>query len=65
MAPAGAPGDPSALPAYSAALVEGWGAGFLVSAGLLLVAGLVMSALVRVSKQAAVAALREAGAGAA
>ena len=65
LAPAGPPRDPQGLPAYFSALVEGWSYGFLVGAGLLLTAGLVMFALVRVSRQAAVAALKESGAGAA
>lgn len=41
-------------------LVHGWDAGFLVGAVLLIGAGLVMSALVKVSKQEAGAALKEA-----
>ncbi len=41
-------------------LVQGWDAGFLVGAVLLVGAGLVMSALVKVSKREAVAALKEA-----
>ena len=43
------------------ALVQGWGVGFVVAAGFLLAAGLVFSTI-RVSKQAAAAALAEAGA---
>ena len=61
LAPAGPPRDPQEVPAYVRALVEGWDAGFLVGAALLLVAGLVMVSLVRVSRQAAVAALEESG----
>ena len=41
-------------------LVRGWDAGFLVGALFLIGAGLVMSALVKVSKEEAVAALTEA-----
>jgi len=40
-------------------LVHGWDAGFLVGAAFLIGAGLVMSALVKVSKQEAVAALKQ------
>ena len=65
LAPAGPPQDPAGLPAYFGALVDGWGVGFLVGAALLLSAGLVMASLVRVDKRAAVAALKEVGAGAA
>jgi hypothetical protein len=45
-------------------LVEGWGAGFLVAAGFLAVAGAIAASLVRVSKEDAAAALKEAGAAA-
>ncbi len=41
-------------------LVHGWDAGFLVGAAFLIGAGIVMSQLVRVSKEEAVAALKEA-----
>jgi len=41
-------------------LVHGWDAGFLVGAAFLIGAGLVMSTLVKVSKQEAVAALKDA-----
>ena len=40
-------------------LVHGWDAGFLVGAAFLIGAGLVMSALVKVSKQEAIAALNQ------
>ena len=43
-------------------MVHGWNAGFLVGAGFLFAAALVMSLLVRVSKEAAAAALKETGA---
>jgi EmrB/QacA subfamily drug resistance transporter len=46
------------------ALVDGWNLGFMVGAGFLLVAGIVMVSLVRVSKEAAAQALKEAGAAA-
>jgi EmrB/QacA subfamily drug resistance transporter len=46
------------------ALVDGWDLGFIVGAAFLLVAGLVMVSLVRVSKEAAAKALKEAGAAA-
>jgi len=39
--------------------VHGWDAGFLVGAAFLIGAGLVMSALVKVSKQEAIAALNQ------
>ncbi len=45
------------------ALVQGWGVGFVVAAGFLLAAGLVFSTI-KVSKEAAAAALKEAGAAA-
>ncbi|MEO6205322.1 MAG: MFS transporter, partial [Mycobacteriales bacterium] len=45
------------------ALVQGWGVGFVVAAGFLTAAGLVFSTI-RVSKQAAAQALKEAGASA-
>lgn len=45
------------------ALVQGWGVGFVVAAGFLATAGLVFSTI-RVSKEAAVEALKEAGAAA-
>jgi len=41
-------------------LVHGWDLGFIVGAGLLLTAGVAMSLLVRVSKEEAVVALKEA-----
>jgi EmrB/QacA subfamily drug resistance transporter len=41
------------------ALVDGWSMGFLVGAGFLVVSGLVMVSLVRVSAQAAAQALKE------
>lgn len=42
-----------------AALVSGWSAGFLVAAGFLFVAGVIMCSLVSVSKEAAAQALKE------
>ena len=48
--------------AAATSLVDGWDLGFLVGAGFLLAAGLVMVSLVRVSKEAAAQALKEAGA---
>jgi len=55
--------DPAQVPALFDALVSGWSAGFLVAAGFLFVAGALMGTLVTMSKQDAVAALKE-GAGA-
>ncbi|MCU1589762.1 MAG: drug resistance transporter, EmrB/QacA subfamily [Frankiales bacterium] len=51
-------------PRLITALVHGWDLGFLVGAGFLLVAGIVMTSLVRVSAHAAAQALKEAGAAA-
>ncbi|MCW2616180.1 MAG: drug resistance transporter, EmrB/QacA subfamily [Frankiales bacterium] len=51
-------GDPRS-PEYVDALVEGWGAGFLVGAAFLAMAGLVAATLVRVSKEDAAAALKD------
>jgi EmrB/QacA subfamily drug resistance transporter len=56
----GQPGTPQFL----SALVEGWGAGFLVAAAFLAVAGIIAASLVRVSKEDAAQALKEAGAAA-
>jgi EmrB/QacA subfamily drug resistance transporter len=53
------PGPPAQTPEYVAALVEGWGAGFLVGAAFLATAGLIAATLVRVSKEDAAAALKE------
>ena len=50
--------------AAAKALVDGWNLGFLVGAGFLATAGIIMVALVRVSKEAAAAALKEGGAAA-
>ncbi len=47
-----------------AALVEGWGTGFLVAAGFLAMAGVIAASLVRVSKEDAVQALKEGAAAA-
>jgi len=44
------------------ALVSGWSAGFLVAAGFLAIAGVVMGALVSVSKEDAAAALKDSAA---
>jgi EmrB/QacA subfamily drug resistance transporter len=49
-------------PNFIHALVEGWSLGFIVGAGLLVIAGLVMTTLVRVSAEAAAQALKETGA---
>ncbi len=57
----GQPGTPE----FVSNLVEGWAAGFVVAAGFLAVAGVIAASLVRVSKEDAAAALKEAGAGAA
>ena len=59
LAPKGMPRDPRQFPAFFHALVHGWDLGFLVAAGFLLTAGLVMVALVRVSREAAARALKE------
>src|SRR4051794_6367040 len=64
LAPAGLPKDPRGLPAYFEALVDGWSLAFLVGAGLLFAAALIMTSLVRVSKEAAAQAMKEAGAAA-
>ncbi len=53
-------GDPALLARVQDALVEGWGVGFVVAAGFLLAAGAVFSRI-RVSKEQAAAALKEAG----
>jgi EmrB/QacA subfamily drug resistance transporter len=57
----GAGRDPASA---TQALVDGWDLGFIVGAAFLLVAGLVMVSLVRVSKEAAAKALKEAAAAA-
>jgi EmrB/QacA subfamily drug resistance transporter len=49
-------------PGFVKALVDGWDLGFLVGAGFLTVAALIMTSLVRVSAGAAALALKEAGA---
>jgi EmrB/QacA subfamily drug resistance transporter len=64
LVPGGPPQDPRQLTSYFAALVDGWNLGFLVGAGFMFVGGVVMVSLVRVSKEAAAQALKEAGAGA-
>ena len=56
-----APGGPRD-PGFITALVHGWDTGFLVGAAFLLTAGILMTSLVRVSKEAAAKALKEAGA---
>ena len=56
------PDGPPGSPAFVSALVEGWGAGFLVGAFFLLLAGVVAASLIRVSKEDAARALKEAGA---
>jgi EmrB/QacA subfamily drug resistance transporter len=55
----GNPADPVQAPAFLDALVSGWSAGFLVAAGFLYLAGVLMFALVRVSKEDAAQALKE------
>lgn len=55
----GNPADPAQSGAFFDALVSGWSAGFLVAAAFLYVAGVLMFALVRVSKQDAANALKE------
>jgi EmrB/QacA subfamily drug resistance transporter len=59
----GNPADPVQAPAFLDALVSGWSAGFLVAAGFLYLAGVLMFALVRVSKEDAAQALKEPAAG--
>ncbi len=56
---AGQPHGPADLPRFFHALVSGWASGFVVAAGFLLCAGVIMGVLIRVSKEAAVAALKE------
>jgi len=51
-------------PGFLKALVDGWDLGFLVGAGFLATAAIVMTSLVRVSAHAAAQALKEAGAAA-
>jgi predicted MFS family arabinose efflux permease len=62
LAPQGMPRDPRELPGYFTALVDGWNLGFLVGAAFLLTAGVIMVSLVRVSKEQAAQALKEAAA---
>ncbi|GAC1329300.1 MAG: MFS transporter [Mycobacteriales bacterium] len=59
LAPGGMPRTPAGLSSYVPALVDGWATGFVVGAALLITAGLVLNALVRVSKEAAVVAVKE------
>jgi len=56
---AGNPTDPVQAGAFTDALVAGWSSGFLVAAGFVYLAGVLMFVLVRVSKEEAVEALRE------
>jgi EmrB/QacA subfamily drug resistance transporter len=56
----GAPGTPQ----FVSALVDGWGAGFVVAAGFLAIAGIIAASLVRVSKEDAAAALKDGAAAA-
>ncbi len=58
----GDPRDPAQAGAYVDALVAGWSAGFLVAAGFLYVAGVLMLVLVRVSKEDAAQALKDSAA---
>ncbi|MDQ6650558.1 MAG: MFS transporter [Actinomycetota bacterium] len=60
LAPGGMPRTPAGLRTYIPALVDGWATGFLVGAGLLITAGIVCNTLIRVSKQDAVVAAKEA-----
>ena len=57
---AGQPHGPQDLPRFYDALVSGWASGFVVAAGFLVVAGVLMGLLVSVSKEAAAEALKEA-----
>ncbi len=59
---AGSPHGPSDLPRFYDALVSGWARGFLVAAAFLACAGVITGVLVRVSKEAAAAALKESAA---
>jgi hypothetical protein len=56
----GTPGTPQ----FASALVDGWGAGFVVAAGFLAIAGIIAASLVRVSKEDAAAALKDGAAAA-
>jgi len=55
----GQPQGPQDFPRYFPALVEGWAAGFVVAACFLLAAAVLSAVLVRVSKEDAVAALKD------
>ncbi|MCW2606010.1 MAG: drug resistance transporter, EmrB/QacA subfamily [Frankiales bacterium] len=57
---AGTPKGPQDVPKFYDALVEGWSAGFVVAACFLFAASVLSFLLVRVSKEDAVAALKEA-----
>ena len=59
LVPGGPPTDPAGIPSYFSALVDGWGVGFLVGAGLLVAAAVLMVSLIKVSKEAAAQALKE------
>jgi predicted MFS family arabinose efflux permease len=59
LVPGGQPKNPADIPAYLSAVVDGWSLGLLVGAGLILASGIVMFSMVRVSKEAAAAALKE------
>jgi EmrB/QacA subfamily drug resistance transporter len=56
----GSPVDPALLARLTDATVEGWTAGFLVGAGLIIIAAAIFRALVHVSKEQAAEALKEA-----
>jgi len=58
--PPGVTPDPGVVAQVQTALVEGWGAGFLVGAGFVLLAAAVMRYFVHVSKEDAEVALKEA-----
>ena len=63
LSPGGAPGDPAGAAAYITSLVDGWSLGFVVGGAFLALAAVVLGALVRVSKEDAVRALKDAPAG--
>jgi EmrB/QacA subfamily drug resistance transporter len=61
---AGQPVSPQLVARLNDAAVSGWGTGFLIGAALLAAAAGITASLVKVNKEDAVAALKEAGAGA-
>ena len=60
LVPGGMQRTPAGLRSYLPALVDGWATGFLVGAGLLITAAVVLNLLVRVSKEEAVIAVQDA-----